>query len=324
MKKFGTGVLVLLLMVLSFCASAQAQGPGLQTTQIRNGTALPTCNVTTRWTVFILTSGTNAGLYLCRADGTWATSTGSGGPNQVAIYDSTGKVLLGDALLTDSGTLLAYTGTSGIQAKSLTTVGNGTAGNVALQQGTGVSAGQCGSPPANCIGLVGPPVINTPGWFAMPGQPSSGLMHFGASVLGTVPGSTSGDANHADSQLNQTGSILQKNLCVATAGGCSSSGLYEIVWNIRSTSACATPGSAGVTLTIGWTDDTGGKTFIVPQVGTGSSGNNVVLGATGNFGQGTFEINSTGAVPITYLTTATACTSGTLGYSIDIATIQVK
>lgn len=304
------------LAVLLFVPLGKAQGG--QSSVVRNGANLPTCNANLRWSIFIKTSG-NIGVYVCNSDGTWRGS-GLGAANQIAVYDSTGTIIIGNTRLTDNGTSLTYTGPNGIFAPSFSGTSTSFAGAVGFGQGPSNTAGQCLS--VNCIALQAPAVVNVNGIYTLPAQPTPGILHFSAPSSNIVAGSTSGDSNHSALLTSQTGSITTTNLCPAVTGGCSSSGQYVVFWSIRSSLACATPGPASVTLTIGWTDDVGAKTFVVPQTGSGSSGTSVALGTTTGFGQGSFVVNSTGAAAITYATTLAACTTGTATYNIQLSTVQ--
>lgn len=315
--------LFLVAFVVLLATSSNARAQGGQATSIRNGSVLPTCNSATLHYVFNKTGGSNPGFYLCTSTG-WVGFTAGAG-NQCAFYDSTGLILLADSRCSDNGTTFIYTGSGGVQSPSFTSTGSAAAGALGLGQGPANSAGQCGNPLVNCIGWQAPTAVSTNGWFTLPPAPTSGVMLFGAPSSGAVPGSTSGDSNHSTSVTGQTASIATTNLCPASAGGCNSSplGMYVIAWTIRSSVSCATPGPAGITLTLGWTDDVGAKTFIVPQTGTGSSGTSVALGSTSNFGQGQLVVTTTGAAAITYATTYAACTSGTATYALELSVVQV-
>lgn len=308
---------LLTLAILSvFAPSLKAQGG--TSSQVRNGANLPTCNANIRWSIFVKTTG-NVGVYVCHSDNTWH-GFGIGAANQIAVYDSTGVILIGNTRLTDNGTTLTYTGTGGASFSSMGVTDATQAGNIGLGQGPTATAGTCQG--VACIKIQGPAAVNTSGVYTFPAQATPGLLQFGQPTANVVPGYTSGDASHSDAQVNQTASIATKNLCPSATGGCNTSGQYIVFWTIRSSLACATPGPAGVTLTLGWTDDVGAKTFIVPQTGTGSSGTSVALGTTTGFGQGSFVMNSTGAAAITYATTLAACTTGTATYNVQLSTVQ--
>ena len=310
-------VFVLAILVVCFPNIVRAQGG--QSSVVRNGANLPTCNAATRWQIFVKTSG-NVGVYVCSSDNLWH-GFGIGAGNQIAIYDSTGSVLIGNTRLTDNGTILNYTGTGGLSAPSLGATNSSTAGMVGLGQGPNNTPAACNG--VNCTGFQAPTSLPGNSLFTLPLLGAGpGIMSFGQPSSSVVPGSMSGDSNHSVSLTSQTASIAATNLCPATAGGCNTSGQYVIHWSIRNTVACATPGGAGVTLTVGWSDDIGAKSFTVSQNGTGSAGITVNLGVAGNFGQGTLVINSTGAAAITYSTTLAACTSGTATYNLQASVYQ--
>lgn len=318
-KAVGLAILVLSTFLV---LPPEAKAQGGQATSIRYG-VLPVCNSSTLHYVFHKSSGSNQGFYLCTASG-WIGFTGPQGGNQLAIFDATGFFVTGNPRLTENGTTLIYTGTGGIQAQAFVTTNTSLAGGFDFAQGPTNTSSQCGPTPVNCIGIQAPVTVNTNGWYTLPPAPTAGVMSFGAPASGVVPGSTSGDSNHSTSLIGQTAAIGSTTLCPASAGGCnSSSGMYDVAWTIRSSVSCATPGPAAMTLTIGWTDDVGAKTFVVTQIGTGSSGTSVALGSTSNFGQGDFKVTTVGSAPITFSTTYSGCTTGTATYAIQMAVFQI-
>ncbi|HUK26423.1 MAG TPA: hypothetical protein VLV49_17725 [Terriglobales bacterium] len=120
----------------------------------------------------------------------------------------------------------------------------------------------------------------------------------------------------------QTAAIGSTNLCASTTCG---AGQYVVNYYLDSTLSCTTPGSAAAALTIGWTDETGAKTFQAPLSGTGvSGGNSLGLGSTSNFGSGTISLWSVGTAAITYSTSYTGCTTGTGTYALRLAVRQVQ
>ncbi|MGC2198120.1 MAG: hypothetical protein WA628_25845, partial [Terriglobales bacterium] len=125
------------------------------------------------------------------------------------------------------------------------------------------------------------------------------------------------------SLTGQTAAIASNNLCGSPNCG---AGQYEITYYVDSTASCATPGSATVSLNMGWTDEAGTKTFLgVPLAGSGiGGGNSMALGNTANFGSGQISVWTTGTNAITYYTNYTACTSGTGTYSVRIAVKQMQ
>jgi hypothetical protein len=315
-------LLSLIALLLLAPAIVKAQGGA---SYVRYGTTLPACNTSTNNQVFQLTAGTlpspTPGFYFCRNGFGWVGFTISGGANQCSFWDSTGLFLIGNGRCIDNGTTLSYTGTGGISATSVTTTGGSLSGGLGFGQGPSHTAGTCAG--VACIGLQAPVTVSTNGWYTLPPAPTTGVLQSGPVASGIATLSTSGDSSHSTLLPSQIASIATTTVCPATAGGCNSSGMYVISWSIRSSVSCATPGPAGVTLTLGWTDDVGAKTFIVPQTGTGSSGTSVALGNTTNFGHGTLLVNSSGVNPITYSTTYAACTTGTATYNLQLAVFQV-
>jgi hypothetical protein len=124
------------------------------------------------------------------------------------------------------------------------------------------------------------------------------------------------------SVTGQTAAIASTSVCASATCG---AGQYVVNYYLDSTATCSTPGSAAAALTIGWTDETGAKTFQVPLSGAGvSGGNSVALGDTSSFGSGTISLWSAGTVAISYSTSYTACTTGTGTYALRVAVRQVQ
>jgi hypothetical protein len=114
----------------------------------------------------------------------------------------------------------------------------------------------------------------------------------------------------------QKAAIAPTNLCASSACG---PGQYRVTYYVDSTMACASSGSAEVALTIGWKDETSAKTVRVPLLGAGvSSGNNLTLGGTSNFGSGELSIWSNSSAPITYSTAYTGCATGSGSYAVRV------
>ncbi len=124
------------------------------------------------------------------------------------------------------------------------------------------------------------------------------------------------------SLTGQTAAIASGNLCGSPNCG---AGQYEITYYLDSTLSCGTPGSAKVSLNIGWTDEAGTKTYVgVPLAGNGVSANAVSLGDTTSFGSGQISLWTAGTNAITYYTSYTGCTSGAGTYSVRIAVKQMQ
>jgi hypothetical protein len=126
----------------------------------------------------------------------------------------------------------------------------------------------------------------------------------------------------AVSLTGQTAAIASTALCASATCG---AGQYIVNYYVDSTLACTTAGSAATSLTIGWTDETGAKTFQSPLSGTGvSGGNSLPLGNTTNFGSGDIALWSAGSANITYSTAYTGCTTGTGTYAVRVTVKQVQ
>jgi hypothetical protein len=119
----------------------------------------------------------------------------------------------------------------------------------------------------------------------------------------------------------QTASIAITNLDNVTLAA----GHYAVDAYIDSSQTCATPGPAGVTLTLGWTDETGTKSEVLPLQGLNvSGGTKVALGDLVSYGSAQHvTFFSVASSHVTYLTTLTACTTGTAGYFLRLALQQV-
>ncbi len=124
------------------------------------------------------------------------------------------------------------------------------------------------------------------------------------------------------SSSSNTAAIANTVLCSTTS---CPAGQYVVEYYLSSTAACATPGSAAVAVTIAWADETSAKSLQVPLTGVGvSGGNTMAMGNTGNFASGSLTLWSAGSAAINYLTTYTACTTGTGSYALRIAVRQVQ
>ena len=136
----------------------------------------------------------------------------------------------------------------------------------------------------------------------------------GVLKLVTQYGSLGTTGNGVQSIQATSGAVaISSNTSIGTTTICSTTqcpaGTYEIYSYIDVTTACTTTGSYA--LNFNFTDDAGAKTGVTfPIAGTGASGNVLALSATTNFAQGHVTVRSTGASPLAYTTTATACGTG--------------
>jgi hypothetical protein len=124
------------------------------------------------------------------------------------------------------------------------------------------------------------------------------------------------------SSTGNTAAISSTTLCSTAA---CPAGQYVVDYYIDSTVSCTTVGSAAVSVTLGWTDETTAKTQQLSLTGAGiSGGNSMALGNTSNFGSGALSLWSAGGAAITYSTSYTACTTGIGTYALRIAVRQVQ
>ncbi len=125
--------------------------------------------------------------------------------------------------------------------------------------------------------------------------------------------------------VSLTGQIAAVGSTALCASATCGAGQYIVNYYVDSTVACTTAGSAATSLTIGWTDETGAKTFQVPLSGSGvSGGNSLPLGNTSNFGSGDISLWSAGSANITYATSYVGCTTGTGTYALRVSVRQVQ
>ena len=112
----------------------------------------------------------------------------------------------------------------------------------------------------------------------------------------------------------QTAAIATTNLLSGATVG-----QYEVSVYLESDATCSTPGSAAVSVTLGWGDRTGARSMTVPLLGSGVTSGAVSLGSTANFGQAVVTVwNNSATNNLTYSTNYTGCTSGTGTYALYI------
>lgn len=134
-------------------------------------------------------------------------------------------------------------------------------------------------------------------------------------------------------RIHSTGNtalISTATLCAASAGACNTAGLYTVDWAFtQGGTACATPGTGGVTFLLTWTDANGTAHSAI-SLSMDDSASLVATTATFHFttsnatawASGSFNIYTNGSI-IQYATGYTACTSGTGNYALD-ATVTRK
>lgn len=104
-------------------------------------------------------------------------------------------------------------------------------------------------------------------------------------------------------------------------------GLYRFSVAVISSNTCATPGPAGVTVGLKWTDAIGAKSIasIPLDVNGGTTFlGSVPLGDTTSFGTGTMTIKVDTSQAIQVNTTLTGCTTGTAKYRLDGAVEELR
>jgi hypothetical protein len=151
-------------------------------------------------------------------------------------------------------------------------------------------------------------------------RPATG--YFGTAVY-TPALLLQGSTNASGGPVNvtaQTAAIATTNLLTgATVGE------YTINVYLESDAACSSPGSAAVTVTVGWGDRTGARTMAVPLQGSGVTSGSVALGSTANFGEAEMTIwNNSASNNLTYSTSYTGCTTGTGTYALYITYRRVQ
>ncbi len=138
-------------------------------------------------------------------------------------------------------------------------------------------------------------------------------------------------------QTAQTALINTSNLCAATAQLCNVAGQYRIDWNIwGSGTACATPGSGGVTFSLTWTDENSvsHSAVVVPAVSQ-TSGTAVAVNVSAptmafqstlanESASGSYVLSSSGAAAIQYAVAYVACNTGTGTYNLRASTTRLQ
>ena len=129
----------------------------------------------------------------------------------------------------------------------------------------------------------------------------------------------------------QTAAISTATLCVASAGACATAGQYHVHFAfIETGTACATPGTGGVTFLLTWTD-TNGTTHSAVSVGFDDASTINAVSQTFHFqttlaaawGSGDFNISTNGTI-VQYATGYTACGVGTGTYQLDATVVRVQ
>jgi hypothetical protein len=124
------------------------------------------------------------------------------------------------------------------------------------------------------------------------------------------------------STTSNTAAIGNTTLCSTSA---CPAGQYVVDYYADSSATCSTPGSASMSISVGWTDETSAKSLQVNFAGAGiSGGNSMALGNTSNFGSGSLALWSSGGAAITYSTGYMGCTTGTGTYALRMVVRQVQ
>lgn len=126
-----------------------------------------------------------------------------------------------------------------------------------------------------------------------------------------------GSANTSGGPVNlitQTAANATTNMLIGAPVG-----QYQVSVYLESDAGCTTPGSAAVSVILGWGDRTGARSMTVPLQGSGVTNGSVALGSTANFGQAVVNIwNNSASNNLTYSTNYTGCTTGTGTYALYI------
>lgn len=128
-----------------------------------------------------------------------------------------------------------------------------------------------------------------------------------------------------------TAAVSTATLCAASAGACNQAGHYVVTWTFyEGGTACATPGTGGVTFLLTWTDANGtAHTAVSLPMDDASS----LIATSGTFhfqttlgaawASGNFNIDTNGTI-VQYATGFTACTSGTGNYSLSAEVTRMQ
>jgi len=128
-----------------------------------------------------------------------------------------------------------------------------------------------------------------------------------------------------------TAAISTATLCAASAGACNVAGQYHIHFTfIETGTACATPGTGGVTFLLTWTDSNA-TTHSAISVGFDDASAINAVSQTFHFqtslaaawASGDFNVSTNGSV-IQYATGYTACGVGTGQYQLDAAVTRLQ
>lgn len=255
----------------------------------------------------------------------WHSSASTEGCASLQFVPGTGLDAANTIVFSHTGSATGVTTTTfpgpigstsdGVHAAYLSLLGNTTAPSVI----------------ANTAGWVGP---NSASFTAYGLQlPSANPVGSQGLACGTPSGSVSACkwANTSSTVHNagQTGSIATATLCSAT--NCFTAGSYN-VWAVfgETGTACATPGSGGVTITITWTDNNSvSHTVVIPL--SDSGGGTPAFGTKFTFqtsnaaawATASFNISTNGSI-VQYATTYTACGSGTGTYVLDAGVTEIR
>lgn len=218
-------------------------------------------------------------------------------------YTAADNGILVNSALTDTGTILNYSGTT-IQISTAN-------GGLFHVEGT-APAGQ-----STRDGLYADSTWH--GW---------AIRDNGSSLSGYVVKTENG--NIATTGL--TASVSTATLCAASAGACNQTGLYHIHLAMeQGGSACSANTTNGVSFQLTWTDRNGNthSAQTMPIVTNASNATFATSGVLawnastlGAWASGDFTISTNGTI-IQYATTYANCTTGTATYSIGIAVTRI-
>lgn len=277
-----------------------------------------TANLTSGWS-FVNTNSTNNNTDLGLLAGAAGSSTGGIG---MLVYDVSGTGDLADFYSGGSVTSNAYT--AGTKEASITT-GGAINATTSLNTGTpptctaGTGGGLCMTEGTNLTNVSSTAALDANSTTHELAVATNGSTSYGMLVR-AQPGSINSTGN--------TATVSIATLCAASAGACNVAGQYHVSINVwGSGTACATPGSGGVTPGLTWTDENSvsHSVVVIPmQSQTSATAVAVETAAptvpsqTANAntgGSGDFTLSSSGSAPIQLTMTYAACSTGTFTYN---------
>ena len=173
------------------------------------------------------------------------------------------------------------------------------------------------------VGLSAPPQVQDAGLkILLPGFFGGGIWSLSPTTP-YVQSFTSGDINHSIARTVSNSSVRPTVIC--DLSWCQQGSF--LVWiDVSSSSICANPAGAAVQFTLGWQDDVGVRSLVIPlDVNGGSTlSSTIALGTNNNIAHGVWKFYNGGPSNITISSSYTPCTSGTATYNWDAQVIQLQ